>query len=174
MGFWSAVGGAIKSVGSAVWSGVKTVVKKGADVVKTVAKASWEGVKKAGAVVKAGWEKFTGRDKEREAEALLAAMEEKARSKEKEFGDFFEDVQKRIDSSIEKINDIRAELNFQDFRRFEELASNFSLWNVGNTNFEFSRGLTKVELEPLKTREDLFKIDFRNHPIKSNLKAIVS
>ena len=174
MGFWSAVGGAIKSVGSAVWSGVKTVVKKGADVVKTVAKASWEGVKKAGAVVKAGWEKFTGRDKEREAEALLAAMEEKARNKEKEFGDFFEDVQKRIDSSIEKINDIRAELNFQDFRRFEELASNFSLWNVGNTNFEFSRGLTKVELEPLKTREDLFKIDFRNHPIKSNLKAIVS
>ena len=170
MGLFSA----LKSIGSAVWGGVKTVAKKSVEVIKDVGSAVWEGEKKAGAIVKAGWEKFTGRNKEREAEALLAAMEEKARTKEKEFEEFFDDVQKRIDSSIEEINSIRAELNFLDFRRFEELASNFSTWDVANIGLEFSQNLKKIELEPLKKRGELFKIDFRNNPIKSNLKAIVS
>ena len=170
MGLFSA----LKSIGSAVWGGVKTVAKKSVEVIKDVGSAVWEGAKKAGAIVKAGWEKFTGRDKEREAEALLAAMEEKARTKEKDFEEFFDNVQKRIDSSIEEINSIRAELNLLDFRRFEELASNFSTWDVANIGLEFSKNLKKIELEPLKQRGELFKIDFRNNPIKSNLKAIVS
>ena len=67
---------------------------------------------------------------------------------------------------------MRIELNVRDFRRFEELASNFSTWQVGHSKIEFSRGLEKKELESLKGRQDLFKIDFRNNPISSNLKAI--
>ena len=120
MGFWSSIGNAIKSVGSAVWGGVKTVAQKAVEVGTKVVKATWEGAKKVGSAVKAGWEKFTGRDKEREAEALLAAMEEKARSKEKEFSAFFDAVQQRIDDAICKINEMRVELNVRDFRRFEE------------------------------------------------------
>ena len=166
--------GWVKKAASFVWGGMKTVVKKGCELVKEGGKAVWKGMKKVGAVVKAGWEIYTGRNKEREAEALLAAMEEKARSKEKEYSIFFDKIQQRIDSAIKNMNELREELNLRDFRRFEELASNFSTWEVGNVRLEKNGNLKKAELESLQTRGELFKIDFRNHPVKSNLKAIVS
>ena len=77
MGLWNL----IKKAGSAVYSSMKTVVKKGVEVVKKAASTIGNGIKKVGAAIQSGWKKFTGRDKEEEAEALLAALECKAREK---------------------------------------------------------------------------------------------
>ena len=72
------------------------------------------------------------------------------------------------------MNDLRNELNYRDFRRFEELASLFSNWDVARVRSEMSATLSSKHLEPLKGRGELFKIDFRNHPVSNNLKAIFS
>ena len=164
--------GFISRCASAVWGGVKTVAKKSAEVVKKAATVTWEGVKKCGAVLKAGWEKFTGRDKEREAEELLAQLETKARTAERDFQCFAEEIQDRVNTALERLNAMREELNTCDFRRFENLAALFSNWEVSKVRSECALELKRHHLEPLKTRDDLFKIDFRNHPISSNLKAV--
>lgn len=168
MGLWNL----IKKAGSAVYSSMKTVVKKGVEVVKKAASTIGNGIKKVGAAIQSGWKKFTGRDKEEEAEALLAALECKAREKEKEFQNFSEKIQKRLDNSLKKLNQIRVDLNLNSFRRFENLASHFSTWDVDKVRLELSIELKKQHLETVKTRNELFKIDFRNHPVSSNLKAI--
>ncbi|MBO4648204.1 MAG: hypothetical protein J5806_08605 [Lentisphaeria bacterium] len=172
MGFWDAIGGALKRVGSCVYGGVKKVVQKTVEVAKKVVTATCEGVKKCGAVVKAGWEKFTGRDKEREAEELLAQLETKARTAERDFQYFADEIQNRVNTAFEKLNVMREELNTRDFRRFEALAALFSNWEVAKVRSECGLELKRRHLEPLKTRGDLFKIDFRNHPISSNFKAV--
>lgn len=160
--------GLLRRCGSAVFGAVKTVAKK---IEKGVTAACKE-VKKVGAAIQSGWKKFTGENTEREAEKLLSALEAKAKSQEKEFQIFAEEIQKRLDASMEKLNQVRAELNFNCFTRFEKLASRFANWNVEKVRYELSMLVKEKHLEAVKSRGELFKIDFRNHPVSSNLKAI--
>ena len=164
----------IAKIGSCVWGGAKTVVKGVGKVVGKVATVMIDGGKKVYAAVQSGYEIFTGRDKEREAEKLLDRLQKRARSKEQEFQDFADKIQKRIDLELEKLNDMRDKLNYGDFRRFERLCAMFANWDVAPVRKERSEKLKEHHVEPVKERKDLFKIDFRNHPIKSNLKALCS
>ena len=163
--------GWLKRAASRVWGGVKTVAKKVCDGVKCVAKKAWEGVKKVGHCVAKAWKKFTGQDVAEEAERRLAALEERTRRRQEDFKTFSEVNTKAINDSLASINACRKKLNNELFPRFCSLASNFRNWSVAEIGLEKCVSL-KVGCCSVRSRDELMRIDFRNHPITSNALAI--
>lgn len=153
----SRVCGAVKAVGRAVVATakkVKEVCHKGAQFVGKC------------------WKKFTGQDKAEEAERRLAALEERARRRQREFEDFMDEKTRRINAELDRINACRARLNGEMFPRFCSLAGNFSNWRVEDVLDQSEIKLKAVACGPVRGRDELIKIDFRNHPIRTNLAAI--
>ena len=163
--------GWLKRACSCVWGGVKTVAKKVCDGVKYVAKKTWEGVKKVGNCVAKVWKKCTGQDVAEEAERRLAALEERTRRRNEEFNAFTSEKSKEINDALASINACRKKLNDELFPQFCSLAGNFRNWSVADVGLEKSIRL-KGGCDTVRSREELMRIDFHNHPISANLLAV--
>ena len=163
--------GWLKRACSCVWGGVKTVAKKVCDGVKCVAKKTWEGVKKVGNCVAKVWKKFTGQDVAEEAERRWVALEERTRRRNEEFNAFTSEKSKEINDALASINACRKRLNDELFPQFCSLAGNFRNWSVADVGLEKSIRL-KGGCDTVRSREELMRIDFRNHPISANLLAV--
>lgn len=156
--------GWLKRACSCVWGAVKTVAKK--VVEKTV-----EVTQKTIHFVNETYKKFTGQDVAEEAERRLAALEEEVRRRQEEFKSFSEVNTKEINASLATINACRQKLNDELFPRFCSLAGNFRNWSVADVGLEECMSF-KGNCFSVRSREELMRIDFRNHPIKANLLAV--
>lgn len=163
--------GWLKKACSCVWGGLKTVAKKVCDGVKKVAEKTWEGVKKVGHCVAKAWKKVSGQDIAEEAERRLAALEERTRQRQEEFKTFSDENSKLINDSLASINACRQKLNDELFPRFCSLAGNFRNWSVADVGLENCVSL-KGGCSSVRSRDELMRIDFRNHPIASNALAL--
>ena len=152
----SVVCGTVKSIGRAVAAGAKKI---------------WEGAKKVVHFVGKVYKKFTGQDVAEEAERRLAALEERTRRRNDEFNAFKEENTKAINDVLASINTCRKRLNDELFPQFCSLAGNFRNWSVADVGLEKSICL-KGGCDSVRSREELMRIDFRNHPISANALAI--
>lgn len=167
--------GWLKSAASCVWGGLKTacatvrdvgcdLARKGKDMV--VSGAKWVGHQ-----VSKGWKSFTGESTAEEAERKYKALEEKVRKKETEFADFALKKECEINAELEKINNARIRLNDELFARYEEIASNFANLEVVSVKGDKLVKAVRKSIK-VKAKAELFKIDFRNHKVKTTLQAL--
>ena len=163
----SVVCGTVKAIGRAV----AKVAKKVYDGAKYVATKTLEGAKKVVHFVNETYKKFTGQDVAEEAERRLAALEERTRQRQSEFKTFMEVNTEEINASLSAINAYRKQLNDELFPRFCSLACNFRNWSVADVGIE-KRVALKGGCDSVRSREELMRIDFRNHPISANLLAV--
>lgn len=171
MSLFGSICSSFKRACGCVYGGIKTVAKKMCDGVKCVAKKTWEGVKKVGNCVAKVWKKFTGQDVAEEAERRLAALEKRTRQRQLEYKTFMEANIKKINASLSAINACRKKLNDELFPQFCSLAGNFRNWSVADIGLEKCVSL-KGGCDSVRSREELMRIDFRNHPVKANALAI--
>ena len=163
--------GWLKSVGSCVWGGLKTACAKGVDLAKAGVDKAVSAAKWVGRQVSKGWKSFTGESTAEEAERKYKVLEEKVRKKEEEFADFALKKECEINAELEKINNTRIRLNDDLFARYENIASNFA--NLEVVSVKGDKLLKAVHKSiKVKAKADLFKIDFRNHKVKTTLQAI--
>ena len=165
--------GWLKRACSCVWGGLKTVAKKCCDGVKHVAGNICEGVRKVGHCVAKVWKKFSGQDVAEEAERRLTALENETRRRQSEFNLFMEARAKEINASLSSINACRRKLNEELFPQFCTLAGNFRNWSVADVGIERCVAL-KGGCGSVRSRDELMKIDFRNHPIAANALAVLT
>lgn len=166
MGFWGSVAGFCARVCAKTWGGVKKVAKA---VAKPIVKAA----KFVGHCVNKVWKKVSGKEDFEKAEKLLEQLEERTRRRKKEYEECMQEKTKEINSVLARINNCRKQLNEVAFPRFCSLAGNFRNWSVADVGFERKIKL-KGGCDNVRMRSELMKIDFRNHPITSNLLAVVT
>ena len=152
----SVVCGTVKAIGRAVAAGAEKV---------------WEGAKKVVHFVGKVYKKFTGQDVAEEAERRLAALEDRTRRRSEEFNAFTSEKSKEINDALASINACRKRLNDELFPQFCSLAGNFRNWSVADVGLEKCVSL-KGGCDSVRSREELMRIDFRNHPISANLLAV--
>ena len=142
-------------------------------VVSTVGQKVVEGAKWVGHQVSAAYKRFSGESKMEEAERLYAKLQRRVQKKEAEFAEFALDKERRINAELDKINKTRVELSEHLFSRYENIASNFANLEVAGVKGD---DIVKVKRRNIKVRArgELFKIDFRNHPVKANALAIIT
>ena len=158
--------GWIKKKCSCVYGGLKKVAS-------TVAQKVVDGAKWVGHQVSTAYKRFSGEAKAEEAERLYAELQKRVQAKEAEFAEFALDKERRINAELEKINKSRVELSERLFSRYESIASNFANLEVVGVKGD---GVVKVKHRNIKVRArgELFKIDFRNHPVKANALAVIT
>lgn len=154
----------VKKTCACVYGGLKKVAL-------TVRQKVVDGAKWVGHQVSKTYKQFSGKAKAEEAENLYAKLKKRVQEKESEFAEFALDKERRINAEIEKINKLRVELSEHLFSRYESIVSNFANLEVVGV-----KGEEKVRVKRLgvkvKSHGELFKIDFRNHPVKANALAI--
>jgi len=155
-----------KKVCSRVYGGLKKVAATACQKVADCAK--WVGHR-----VSTAYKQFSGESKAEEAEILYAKLQRRVQQKEAEFAEFALDKERRINMEIDKINKSRVELSEYLFARYENIASNFANLEVVGVKGD---GVAKVKHRNVKVKahSELFKIDFRNHPVKANALAILT
>lgn len=160
----SCVCGCLKTICTKTWEAGCDLAKKGKDA--AVSAAKWVGHR-----VSKAWKGFTGESTAEKAEAKYAELKERIRKKEEEFADFALKKECEINAELEKINNTRIRLNDDLFARYEDIASNFANLEVvsvkGDKLIKAVRKSIKV-----KAKAELFKIDFRNHKVKTTLQAL--
>ena len=166
MGFWSSICSSVKSV---VCGTVKAIGRAVANVAKKAVEVTQKVVHNVATV----WKNFTGQTVAEEAERRLTALENETRRRQSEFNLFMEARAKEINASLSSINACRRKLNEELFPQFCTLAGNFRNWSVADVGIERCVAL-KGGCGPVRSREELMKIDFRNHPIAANALAVLT
>ena len=144
-------GGFIRKVGSAIASGVKKV----GSAIASGAKAAANGVKKVAA-------RISGKDKFEEAERLYDEISKRYNEKREHFQKEIERITSLIEEHVKSINDskrmIKREL-FPAIRISDEYSVEEYIESVLN-------------VDTIRSREQLFTIDFNAHKVKTTFQAI--
>ncbi len=154
MGFFASlakkVGGAVKKVGGAV----KKVGNKFKEKAVRV------------------WNKYSGKDKFLEAEALYAEITKKYNDRRKEFDKELVEYTNSIEMHVESINRAKAKIKTD---LFVQMANNLSKLHDVSVSKDFSVEAYKeavLSFDSVREKEDLIKIDFNKHKFKTSLQAI--
>lgn len=153
-GLWSAAKTAVKTVGSAIATGVK----------KT---AGWVKEKTTNM-----WNKFTGKSTFEEAEELYDEISERYNRKRQSFDKDIDRVIASIESRVNNINTAKAKIKNE---LFVEMAG--SLEKIKDIKFsrDFSIEAYKQEVysfDSISAKNSLYKIDFNKHKFKTSVQAI--
>lgn len=164
----SAVKSTAKAVGSAaktVYNGAKKVVEKGVEVVKTGANKLKEGVSKL-------WGKFSGKEEFEKAEKLYAEITSRYNSRKSSFDAEYDRATIRIESYIKSINDYKIRIKSNLFPEMIEQLQKIKGIEV-DKEFNLEEFTYKpTNFESVRSRSQLFKIDFKRDKFKSNMLAI--
>lgn len=162
----SAVYGGIKRIASECWDKAVEVVSDACDGIK-------KGARWVGNQVSKAWKNFSGETIAEQAEKRYAELEATVRKKEAEFSEYAKRMEDSINAELKKINEIRVDLSERCFERYETIASNFA--NLEVVGIVGDRAVkAKSKKIALKAKSSLFKIDFKNHPVKTNLQALLT
>ena len=151
------------------WIGSK--IKSGCEKVKNGLKKAKDWMKEKATNA---WNKFTGKDKFEEAEQLYDKICDRYNSRRKQFEADVETYSNNIENHIDSINNYKAKIKNELFPQMAEKLN--KIWDV-NVSKEFNFEEFEIKdysIEELRSKEQLYKIDFSKHPIKSNALAVLT
>ena len=134
-----------------------------------------EGAKKVKEKVTNMWDTFTGKKAYKEAKERYEKLCQIYEEKKQEFKSCSKKYVKQIENHVNEINILKKVIKTELFPAFAikmqkikdiEVGSEFSIEEFKEFEFNIS--------DKVRKKEELFKIDFDKHPIKSNFLAIVT
>ena len=163
MGIW----GAIKSVGRAVGG----AIKKGVEVVVDTAK-------KVGSAVKNGatnlWNKASGKEKFEEAERLYAEISARYNSRRNQFEEDVENYTNKIENHVNQINRSKEKIKSELFLEMAKKMEKIKDIEVSKDFSVESYIAEAVSFDSIRSKSELYKIDFNKHKFKTTVQAIVT
>lgn len=120
------------------------------------------------------YNKFTGRDKYEEAEELYNRITERYNSRRRRFEDDVIKYSNQIEKKVEAINGYKERIKKELFPEMvSKLSKLYDFDLTGKFNIdEFNIG--GYSFDSVRTKEQLYKIDFKKHPFKTNLQAVLT
>lgn len=154
-------GGFIRKVGSAIASGVKKV----GSAIASGAKAAANGVKKVAA-------RISGKDKFEEAERLYDEISKRYNEKREHFQKEIERITSLIEEHVKSINDSKRMIKRELFPAMANKISKIKdIWISDEYSVEeYIESVLNVDT--IRSREQLFTIDFNAHKVKTTFQAI--
>lgn len=159
MGFFGAIG-AIGSFFKKGWEWAKETVKSGVRKVKEVGTNLWN--------------KFSGKDKFLEAEKLYDKITDKYNKRRAEFDRNVGDIGDKIEGHIEKINEYKEKIRKVLFLKMSENISKLKDINVDDSFTAEEYIAVVLKTDGVRSKDDLYSIDFNKHKFKTNVQAILS
>lgn len=154
-------GGFIRKVGSAIASGVKKV----GSAIASGAKAAANGVKKVAA-------RISGKDKFEEAERLYDEISKRYNEKREHFQKEIERITSLIEEHVKSINDSKRMIKMELFPAMANKISKIKDIRISNEYSVEEYIESVLNVDTIRSREQLFTIDFNAHKIKTTFQAI--
>ena len=154
-------GGFIRKVGSAIASGVKKV----GSAIASGAKAAANGVKKVAA-------RISGKDKFEEAERLYDEISKRYNEKREHFQKEIERITSLIEEHVKSINDSKRMIKRELFPAMANKISKIKDIRISDEYSVEEYIESVLNVDTIRSREQLFTIDFNAHKIKTTFQAI--
>ena len=165
-------GGFFSRVGSAIRRGVEKVVETGKKVVNKVVETGKKVVSKAKEAVTNVWNKFTGKDTFEKAEKLYAEITERYNNRRKQFETELDNCTKKIESHVEVINKSKERIKRELFPQMAKKLEKIKDISVSE-DFSVEEYMAAViNIEGVRSKTELYKIDFNKHKFKTTVQAI--
>ncbi len=154
-------GGFIRKVGSAIASGVKKV----GSAIASGAKAAANGVKKVAA-------RISGKDKFEEAERLYDEISKRYNEKRENFQKEIERITSLIEEHVKSINDSKRMIKRELFPAMANKISKIKDIRISDEYSVEEYIESVLNVDTIRSREQLFTIDFNAHKVKTTFQAI--
>ena len=154
-------GGFIRKVGSAIASGVKKV----GSAIASGAKAAANGVKKVAA-------RISGKDKFEEAERLYDEISKRYNEKREHFQKEIERITSLIEEHVKSINDSKRMIERELFPAMANKISKIKDIRISDEYSVEEYIESVLNVDTIRSREQLFTIDFNAHKVKTTFQAI--
>ena len=154
-------GGFIRKVGSAIASGVKKV----GSAIASGAKAAANGVKKVAA-------RISGKDKFEEAERLYDEISKRYNEKREHFQKEIERITSLIEEHVKSINDSKRMIKRELFPAMANKISKIKDIRISDEYSVEEYIESVLNVDTIRSREQLFTIDFNAHKVKTTFLAI--
>lgn len=154
-------GGFIRKVGSAIASGAKKV----GSVIASGAKAVANGVKKVAARV-------SGKDKFEEAQRLYDEISKRYNEKREHFQKEIERITALIEEHVKSINDSKRMIKRELFPAMANKISKIKDIRISDEYSVEEYIESVLNVDSIRSREQLFTIDFNAHKVKTTFQAI--
>ena len=146
------------------------------DKIKSGAKKLGNGIKKAASTVKKAvttvWNKYSGKDKFNEAEALYEKISARYNTRRKRFEKDVEQYTNSIELHVQNINAAKEKIKTE---LFVQMATNLEKIKDISINESFTIEEYKAAVysfDKVREKSELYKIDFKKHKIKTTLQAL--
>ena len=154
-------GGFIRKVGSAIASGVKKV----GSAIASGAKAAANGVKKVAA-------RISGKDKFEEGERLYDEISKRYNEKREHFQKEIERITSLIEEHVKSINDSKRMIKRELFPAMANKISKIKDIRISDEYSVEEYIESVLNVDTIRSREQLFTIDFNAHKVKTTFQAI--
>lgn len=151
----------IRKVGSAIASGVKKV----GSAIASGAKAAANGVKKVAA-------RISGKDKFEEAERLYDEISKRYNEKREHFQKEIERITSLIEEHVKSINDSKRMIKRELFPAMANKISKIKDIRISDEYSVEEYIESVLNVDTIRSREQLFTIDFNAHKVKTTFQAI--
>ena len=165
-------GGFIRKVGSAIASGVKKVGSAIASGVKKVGSAIASGAKAAANGVKKVAARISGKDKFEEAERLYDEISKRYNEKREHFQKEIERITSLIEEHVKSINDSKRMIKRELFPAMANKISKIKDIRISDEYSVEEYIESVLNVDTIRSREQLFTIDFNAHKVKTTFQAI--
>ncbi|WP_196593146.1 hypothetical protein [Pectinatus sottacetonis] len=163
MGFWSSAG----SFFSNTYSAVKNIVEKGIDKCKSGVSAIKQGTTNV-------WNKFTGKDKIKEAQELYEKIRQKYIDAKAAFDNDSSILIDQIKNHVKCINKSKVNIKTQLFPLMADKLKQFADYDINQIFPHEEYVAKKLNIENIQHKSKLFKIDFDNHKFKTTVESILT
>lgn len=154
-------GGFIRKIDSAIASGVKKV----GSAIASGAKAAANGVKKVAA-------RISGKDKFEEAERLYDEISKRYNEKREHFQKEIERITSLIEEHVKSINDSKRMIKRELFPAMANKISKIKDIRISDEYSVEEYIESVLNVDTIRSREQLFTIDFNAHKVKTTFQAI--
>lgn len=142
--------------------------------VKAVAKGISNAFRAVGNVVSKGYKNFTGQATFEEADRLYEEIRERFEKHKAYFESEVEKISKDIDEQVKSINDSKIAIKTELFPAFAEKLKYLKDVEFDQNFMKEFYDVPSMKVDSMKAKADLFLIDFKKNPFKSNALAIIS
>ena len=141
---------------------------------RAVAKGVTSAFRTVGNLVSKGYKKFTGQATFEEADALYKDIRTKFERHKAYFEAEVEKISTDIDQQVKSINDSKIIIKTELFPAFTEKIKYLKDIPVSEHFLKECYNGSTLKIDTMKAKADLFLIDFKKNPFKSNALAIIS
>ncbi|MFQ7540319.1 MAG: hypothetical protein ACLRLP_01260 [Lachnospira sp.] len=161
MGFF----GVLRRAAEKVVDGIGSAIEKGAELIE-------RGANKVKAATTNVWNKFTGKDKFEKAKQLYEDISRKYNEKQTQFQAELDKYIAKIEAHINVINSSKERIKTDLFVQMAKKMANIKDINISE-KFTVEEFLpNEVSFDSIRTKSQLFKIDFDKHKFKTTFQAI--